>query len=100
MIVAGDFNCHRKNKTLKEHDDLVLIQNLFGEQLSLVDHLKPTCLAANEELSLDHFFMNDCEVVEIEVYPLPNYSTYQPFKKFFNEISDHLPVSVCLKAPF
>ncbi len=93
-VMTGDFNSHFKEKTGKPQDDLVYLQEAFENQLTLVGHDKPTYLSASDEMSLDHFFVKGLKTLSVEVYQLPQYSPTQSFKKFYNEISDHLPVSL------
>ncbi len=96
-IMTGDFNSHAKEKTLKAKDDLTYIKEIFNNQLTLADHDKPTYLSAADTMKLDHFFTQGVHVLDLNVYDLPDYATTSPFKKFYDEISDHLPVSIKIK---
>lgn len=96
-VLTGDFNTHAKEKTFKSKDDLAYIEEILNDQLTLADHGKTTYLAADEEMKLDHFFTQGVQVLELKVYDLPDYAPTGTFKKYFNEISDHLPVSIKIK---
>lgn len=96
-VLTGDFNSHAKEKTHKAQDDLTYMQEILKEQLSLADHGKSTYLATPDSVKLDHFFTKDLEVLDINVYELPNYSGTSSFKKYYKEISDHLPVRIKIK---
>gem|GEM_PF-2411512 len=91
-VLLGDFNSHRKENTLKAKDDLFFIKEIFRNQLRLAEHNKPTFLAANETMELDHAFVANAQILNISVYDLPDYADTGSFKKYFKEISDHLPV--------
>lgn len=93
-VVTGDFNSHSKEKTFKSKDDLTYFEDIFSNQMSLSHHHKPTYLSAKDTMILDHFFTQGARVLNISVYELPIYSTHGSFKKYFKEISDHLPVSI------
>lgn len=93
-IMMGDFNTHAKAVTFKAQDDLNYLIEIFGKQMILADHNKPTYLSATDAMKLDHFFVHSAQVLNLNVYDLPNYSPTGSFKRYFNEISDHLPVSI------
>ncbi len=96
-IMTGDFNSHAKEKTLKAKDDISYIEEIFENQLTLANHNRPTYLSAADTMSLDHFLTSGLQVLDLQVYELPDYSNTSPFKKYFDEISDHLPVSIKVK---
>lgn len=95
-VMTGDFNSHLKEKTFKSEDDLRMMEDVFKDQMTLIGHKSPTYLAANEEMSLDHFFVSAVSAEIPTVYSLPDYSETQSFKKYYDEISDHLPVTIQL----
>lgn len=97
LVLTGDCNSHVKEKTFMPEDDLFYLENEFKDHLSLVPHLKPTYLSSDHEMSLDHFFIKNLKNVDIKVYNLNDYSADQPFNKFYNEISDHVPVSLSVE---
>ncbi len=99
LVLTGDFNSHLKEKTLKPEDDLFYFKNEFKNQLELVPHLKPTYLSSDQEMSLDHFFIKELNNVDIKVYNLLDYTSDQPFNSFYNEISDHVPVTLSVTLP-
>jgi len=96
-LMTGDFNSHVIESTLKNKDDLTYLEEIFEDQLSLFPHKKNTYLSSKDIMSLDHFFISGVEPLSVEVYNLPDYSPDQSFKNFYNEISDHLPVTIHLK---
>lgn len=96
-VMTGDFNTHTKEKTFKTKDDLVYLEEVFQNQMILANHNRPTYLSANETMRLDHFFTKDAEVLDINVYELADYAPSGSYKKYFKEISDHLPVSLKIK---
>ena len=95
--MGGDFNSHFKEKTNQAKDDRAYMEEIFENQLSLAAHDEPTYLAANEKIQLDHFFVSGAQVLDLQVYDLHSYSAKSAFKKFYNEISDHLPVKITVK---
>jgi endonuclease/exonuclease/phosphatase family metal-dependent hydrolase len=104
LVVTGDFNSHSKEKTLNAQDDVFYLQEAFKDQhsknqLKLAPHLKATYLSSEQEMSLDHFFIKNLKNVDIKVYNLYDYTADQPFNSFYNEISDHVPVSLSFKLP-
>jgi len=98
-LLTGDFNSHRIEQTLKNKDDLTYLKEIFEGQLRLIDHEQSTYLSTRDVMSIDHFFISGAESKSIEVYNLPDYSPDQSFKHFYNEISDHLPVTIYLQLP-
>ena len=96
-LITGDFNTHRIESTLKDKDDLVYLKEVFKDQLKLFPHNKNTYLTSTEFMSLDHFFISGLIPIDIDVYNLPDYTPDQSFKYFYNEISDHLPVTLSIQ---
>ena len=96
-LMTGDFNSHVIESTLKDKDDLTYLQEVFEGQLKLIAHNSNTYLSSRDIMSLDHFFISGAKALSVEVYNLPDYSPDQSFKNFYNEISDHLPVTIHLK---
>lgn len=93
-VMTGDFNSHSKEQTLLEQDDLTDFEDILDNQMTLANHNQPTYLSASDVMKLDHFFVQGVKVSELKVYDLPDYSSTGSFRKYFDEISDHLPVSV------
>lgn len=96
-LMTGDFNSHVIESTLNNKDDLTYLEEVFEGQLKLIAHNSNTYLSSRDIMSLDHFFISGAKALSVEVYNLPDYSPDQSFKHFYNEISDHLPVSIHLK---
>jgi endonuclease/exonuclease/phosphatase family metal-dependent hydrolase len=96
-VLTGDFNTHRIEGTRRNKDDLKYLEEVFEDKLTLVDHEESTYLTSKDFMSLDHFFIENLDTLNIEVYNMFDYSDGQPFKRFYREISDHLPVSLTVR---
>ena len=96
LVLTGDFNTHAPDKTFKSLHDIEYLKEIFSDQLTHHPHNNPTYLAAGDHIELDHFFTRGLKIKNIDSYSLYNDSESNPFKKYFNEISDHLPVELTL----
>lgn len=93
FIMAGDFNSHIKDKTRKNQDDLFFLNHIFQQKnLIRANQNDLTYITAFEGAHLDHFWTN-AKVNDINVYNYKHFSK-EPIKDYFNQISDHLPVTV------
>ncbi|MCO5114228.1 MAG: endonuclease/exonuclease/phosphatase family protein [Bdellovibrionaceae bacterium] len=97
VVLAGDFNSHLNSKTKKNRDDLFYLNDLFEKQgLKRAELFDFTYITSFERAHLDHIWTS-AQILETRTY---NYTSYAPaaeaLKKYFDEISDHLPVSATL----
>lgn len=97
VVLAGDFNSHFKTRTGKDEDDLSYFKTIFKDQMTLTEHNKKTYILPMEETHLDHFWIRNAQVQKLEVYDFEHYSENNALKKYYSEISDHLPVKIKLK---
>ncbi len=93
-IIAGDFNSHTKNKTFQKKDDISYLQDILSPTVHWVQNTTPTYLTENEDITLDHFFVSDHLKPKLSVYNLEEYAEYGAYRKYFDQISDHLPVKI------
>jgi hypothetical protein len=93
-LIAGDFNSHIIEKTFNNKDDLTYLKEIFDGFFEYIPHNQRTYLSSAADMNLDHFFVKNLNVLGINVYDLPNYTPEQSFKRFYDEISDHLPVTI------
>lgn len=96
IVMAGDFNSHFKSKTKNEHDDLFYLQSCLKAYFSPNFHDKPTYLLLSEKTQLDHIWVRGVEIQKLQVYSYKNYKKNKALKKYYEEISDHLPVKAKL----
>lgn len=96
VVVAGDFNSHNKQKTKQNQDDLYYLNDIFNNVITHHPHHKKTYILPLSESELDHVWTHKFKVQEITVYDPKNYSSYNSIKKYYDEVSDHLPVKAKL----
>lgn len=93
-VIAGDFNSHTRDKTFQDKDDIDYFKEILGNEFKCPKHTNATFLSKEDHIQLDHFFVQGAKVLDHHVFNHENYGQVEPFKKYFHEISDHLPVSL------
>jgi endonuclease/exonuclease/phosphatase family metal-dependent hydrolase len=98
IIIAGDFNSHNKEKTRQNKDDLYYLREILSKKnITHHQHNQKTYILPFSESELDHFWTKNTSVDDIQVFDPTLYAEQNTIKKYYDEISDHLPVKIKLQ---
>lgn len=94
-LIAGDFNSHLNQKTKRNQNDLFYLEDIFSTlNLKRVSGEDFTYITSYERAHLDHVW-TDLSPLRSATYNYGDYATAdEALKRYFDEISDHLPVTV------